>query len=259
MDDLVTFEDLQVSTTYRVRLHDRGPALWPENKPEKEIEELKATTPPLIWAGTYQGVPSPPGGFTFKREWWRNQNRYDPENPPSVVARFQSWDTAETDSEDAAYSVCITAGLTADYRLLIESVYRARLIFPELPPKIESLAKWALGNGGLKVVLIEDKSSGVSAYQTLKVSANKAVSRLIYPFTPRVDKETRANQAALWGANGSILLPYPDTSAIWLMDFEDELFDFPQSAYKDQVDAFSQLVIYCENYLASGLHKRKGA
>lgn len=253
-----TFQDFQITTTYRVKLHENGPALWPENKPTEEIEELKETTPALIWAGTYQGVPSPPGGFTFKREWWRNQNRYDPDSPPAMVARFQSWDTAETDNEDSAYSVCITAGLTADYRLVILSVYRARLTFPELPPKIESLGNLALKNGGLKVILIEDKSSGVSAYQTLKVSANKAISRLIHPFTPRVDKETRANQAALWVANGSVLLPYPDSSALWLMDFEDEIFDFPQSAYQDQVDAFSQLVIYCENYLASGLHRRRG-
>lgn len=254
--DQVTAEDLQIATIYRVMLHDRGPALWPEHKPVEEIEELKATTPPLIWAGTYQGVPSPPGGFTFQRVWWRNKNRYDPNNPPVIVARFQSWDTAETDSDTAAYSVCVTGALTVDYRLMIESVYRARLTFPELPPKIESLAKSALTKGGLKAVLIEEKSSGVSAYQTLKVSAPKEIARLVFPFLPKVDKPTRANQAALWAANGSILLPEPDGSAIWLMDFEDEIFDFPQGTYKDQVDAFSQLVIYCENYLASGLHKR---
>ena len=230
-----------ITSTYRVLLHDRGPA-----------------TPALTWAGTYQGIPSPPGGFTFRRSWWRNKNRYDPERPPAIVARFQSWDTAEKDTETAAYSACITGALTVDYQLMIESVYKARLIFPELPPKIEALAKSALSKGDLKAILIEDKSSGVSAYQTLRVSAPKTISRLIYPFTPRVDKETRANQAALWGANGSILLPEPGGAAVWLMDFEDELFDFPQSAYRDQVDAFSQLVIYCENYLASGLHKRKG-
>lgn len=247
----------QITTTYRVLLHRNGPALWPEHKPEEEITELKATTPELIWAGTYQGSPSPPGGFTFRRSWFRNKNRYDPANPPTVIARFQSWDTAESSSEDAAYTACITAALTADYQLLIESVYRARLIFPELPPKIESLAKTAAETGPpLKAILIEDKSSGVSAYQTLKVSAPRDIGRIIYPFTPRVDKETRASQAALWAKNGSILLPWPGAGVIWLMDFEDELFDFPQHTYRDQVDAFSQLVIYCENYLAAGLHKR---
>jgi predicted phage terminase large subunit-like protein len=253
-------QELIAASTYRVKLHGRGPALWPEHKPLPEIEELRATTPALIWSGTYQGLPTPPGGFTFRREWWRNKNRYNPAAPPTLIARFQSWDTAEVDTEKAAYSVCITGGLTTDYRLIVESVYRARLIFPELPPKIERRAAQALATpGGLKAVLIEDKSSGVSAYQTLRVSAPKEIGRIIIPFTPKVDKVTRANQAALWAANGSILLPYPGPEVPWLLDFEDEIFDFPQGEFKDQVDAFSQLVIYCENYLASGLHKRKAA
>jgi hypothetical protein len=43
------------------------------------------------------------------------------------------------------------------------------------------------------------------------------------------------------------------------LDFEDELFDFPNSAFMDQVDAFSQLIIYTENLLAEGWRARRGS
>ena len=54
-----------------------------------------------------------------------------------------------------------------------------------------------------------------------------------------------------------VLLPHPGAGAVWLMDFEDELFSFPQSAFLDQVDAFSQLVLFVENYLAEGWAARQ--
>jgi len=52
------------------------------------------------------------------------------------------------------------------------------------------------------------------------------------------------------------LLPHPSEHAPWLLEFENELFSFPGSAFKDQVDSFSQLVIYTENLLSEGLRAR---
>jgi hypothetical protein len=40
--------------------------------------------------------------------------------------------------------------------------------------------------------------------------------------------------------------------------FEDELFNFPNSKYKDMTDAFVQLVLWLENILSDGLHSRLG-
>ena len=54
------------------------------------------------------------------------------------------------------------------------------------------------------------------------------------------------------------MLPFPDNDASWLYDFEAELFNFPLSVFKDQADAFAQLVIYLENLLAQGWQAREG-
>jgi len=43
-----------------------------------------------------------------------------------------------------------------------------------------------------------------------------------------------------------------------LYDFETELFDFPAGELCDQVDAFTQVIIYLEHYLAQGWQARGG-
>jgi hypothetical protein len=54
-----------------------------------------------------------------------------------------------------------------------------------------------------------------------------------------------------------VLLPAPSELSPWLVDFEDELFTFPGSEFMDQVDAFSQLILYTENLLAEGWRARQ--
>jgi predicted phage terminase large subunit-like protein len=246
--------------TYRYLLHSNGPALWPEHKPLSEVIELKETTPENLWEGTYQGNPTSPAGTVFKRDWWRGQNRFDANDQGfvnSCVGRWISWDTGLKDKETNAYTAAVIGELWRDYRMAVRLVWRDRLEFPYLPDKIESLARQYNRDGKLRGVIIEDKASGISAYQTLMATADKSIKQLLIAFEPHGDKTVRAQQAAVHCKNGSVLLPYPNNSIPWLIDFEDELFDFPGSAFKDQVDAFSQLILYTENLLAAGWEARK--
>jgi len=239
-------------------LHNSGPALWPGHKPLAEVLELKATTPPGIWSGTYQGWPTPPGGQVFQRAWWRD-NRFDASDRrliASCIGRWQSWDTALKDKESSDYAACVIGELWPDYRLVARHVYRARLPFPDLPEQMEALAKQFNRDEKLRGIIIEDKVSGTSAYQTLMAQAAPGIRKLLIAFMPTGDKVQRAEQAAVWCKNGSVLLPAPSAGAPWLVDFEDELFTFPAAANDDQVDAFSQLIIYIENLLAEGFHAR---
>jgi predicted phage terminase large subunit-like protein len=244
---------------YKYLIHENGPALWPEHKPVEEVLELQRTTPENIWEGTYQGNPTPPAGTIFRREWWRGQNRFDISDQSlvhSCIARWISWDTGLKDDDTNAYTAAVIGELWRDYRLAIRQVWRGRLQFPDLPDKIASLGKNYNRDGKLRGIIIEDKASGTSAYQTLTATADAKIKPLLIAFMPQGDKPVRAQQAAVHCKNGSVLLPYPDQSIDWLLDFEDELFDFPGSAFKDQVDALSQLVLFTENLLASGYEMR---
>lgn len=244
--------------TYRRVIHRSGPALWPEQKPLAEVLKLKATTPALIWEGTYQGNPTPAGGYTFRREFWSGRNRYSSEADfrGQVVMRVQSWDTAEEAGETNAWTVCVTGEILRDYRLVVRDVYRERMTFDVLPATITSMARQWNRDGRLRQVVIEDKSSGKSARQTLAAAGPEWLRELLAAYRPSGSKETRAGAASVWCANGMVLLPHPGPDAPWLMDLEDELFSFPQSAFADQVDAFSQLVLFCENYLSEGWRAR---
>lgn len=254
-----------MTVTHRVLLHRNGPALWPSHKSLAEILELQATTPEGIWNAVYQGSPTAPGGTIFKRAWWRQQNRYDssPDNLQRMlskcIGRWISWDTALKDTNESAYTAAVVGELQPNYQIAMREVYRERLEFPELPQVIDRMTQRYNVDGKLRGVLIEDKASGTSAYQTLMSSSAPDAREMLIPFQPIGDKDTRANQAAVWCKNGCVLLPEPSDAVPWLLDFEEELFALPTSTFRDQGDAFAQLIIFTENILARGFHARGGA
>lgn len=247
---------------HKVRLHQSGPALWPDHKSLAEVLELRGSTPENVWESTYQGNPQPPGGALFRPEWWgTHETRADVGDRAitnRTIARWQSWDTAMKDDPTSAYSVCVTGDLLPDYRLLIRHVYRQRLTFPDLPATIERTARQFNGDEKLRGVLIEDRASGISAYQTLMASSESWMAHRLVPFSPSGSKIFRAEQASVWCRNGCVLLPIPNDAATWLFEFEDELFTAPGSEFMDQVDALTQLILYLEHLLAEGWRFREG-
>lgn len=203
-----------------------------------------------------------PTSRSFQRDWWRQKSRFDPADPgvdAAAVARYLSWDTALKDGAGNAYSALTVGEIDANYRLRVREVWRERLIFPDLLTAIERTARQHNRDGKLAGILIEDKASGTSAYQTLSAAAPPWLARLLIPFAPQGDKPTRAQQAAVWCKLGAVELPHPSPVVPWLATFEDELFSFPDSEFADQVDSFVQLIIYLEHYLAQGYHARTGS
>lgn len=237
-----------------------GEALWPERYSLDDFVRIRATTLDAPWESLYQQNPMPPGGTIFLREWFQSA-RYIPDPPrpwSQVAARYLSWDTAFKDTSSSAYTACVVGELTYDYKLEVKEVWRGKPGFPELPTIIRQMAERYNADGLLRGVVIEDKASGTSAYQTLRATAPAWLSDILVAYQPPGDKTQRANQAAVWCRNGSVLLPHPDPSVPWLLSFEDELFGFPRGAFADQVDAFDQLVLYLEHYLSAGHTARGG-
>lgn len=244
---------------HQVLLHHNGPALWPQHKPLEEVLELQATSPELVWSGTYQGVPTPPGGSVFKRAWWPANNRYDLNDRAIanlVYGRYIFWDTANKEEETADFTGYTVGELWPDYRLGIRLVQQERLEFPFLTEAIERVAIRWNQDEKLRGIIIEDKASGISALQTLRASAPAWLRPLLFAFLPTVDKITYARQAAVWCKNGCVLLPLPTRETGWLIDFEDELFSFPQVAHDDRTDSFTKLILYLEHILAAGRQAR---
>lgn len=247
-------------------LHQDGPALWPDHKPLAEVLTLKESTLDPIWNALYQGEAAPPGGYIFKRSWWgategTRYDYYDQRFINACYARYISIDTALKDrpEADTDYTAVLVGELWPDYRLAVREVHAERLEFPDLPGVIESWATRFNRDGKLRTVLIEDKSSGTSAYQTLQRSSQHWLRPLLFPFMPTTDKITRAKQAAVWAKRKCILLPELALDLFWLADFEDQIFNFPQWPHDDMLDALTQLILYLENILEAGYNARGGS
>lgn len=231
---------------------NEGELLWPERIGRKEIESLKIPLSPIGVAGQFQQRPTPLVGAIFKRDWFTTRRESMP-----CVGRYYSWDTAASIEDTAAFTCGIVGELTPDYRLFIRDIWRKKIEFPQLQYAIEEQAK---KYGGMKStvmrdIIIENKSSGIQVIQSMKQISQFA--ERVMPYTPKGDKIARAYEAAKWCEKGCVILPPPSEDGSWMFDFEAELFNFPNSAFKDQVDALSQLCDYLSYYLAEGLAARK--
>jgi len=229
-----------------------GQLLWEERFSQEEVQTLKSELGEMGTAGQLQQRPAPEKGFIFKQAWF-NLRLHEPE----IIARWISWDTASATGKTSAYSACTVGGLMPDYRLLIEEVYREKLEFPQLNSAIEHMAKkYAYKLNG---IIIENKSSGISVLQSLAQSAPEEIASLLVSFNPVGSKDERGKHASIWCENGSVVLPQISDNRPWLFDFENELFTYPSSKYKDQVDSFNQLILYLQHFLARGYQARESA
>jgi predicted phage terminase large subunit-like protein len=207
-----------------------GEALWPEFRPLAELEQTKLALGTYDWTALYQQRPVPSEGGIFKAAWF-DATRYDV--PLANYKRIvQSWDTGQKAADRNDPSVCTTWGESETTFDLLD-VFRKRMEYPELRRIAESLALLHKP----VAVLVEDKSSGQSLVQDLKVSTKLPV----IPREPEGDKVIRAMSVSPLCEAGRVRLP---RVAAWLPDFEAELYRFPNAVHDDQVDSMTQALTY---------------
>jgi predicted phage terminase large subunit-like protein len=147
----------------------------------------------------------------------------------------QSWDTAIKTSEKADYSVGICWGIVANKYYLVAMI-RKKLTYPDLKTTIEEFAD----KFRPKYLLIEDKASGQSIIQDLKLTNRNN----IVPIKPKLDKVTRfASVVSIFQA-GKILLP---EKASYKREMINELLNFPNVPHDDIVDSISQFLNFSKN------------
>lgn len=226
--------------------------LWSEHIGRKELDILKLPLSEIGVAGQFQQRPTPLVGAIFKRDWFTVRKASMP-----CVGRYFSWDTAASIEDTAAYTCGIVGELTPDYKLFIRDVWRKKIEFPQLQYAIEEQAKkyGGIKSAVMRDIIIENKSSGIQVIQSMK-QVSQVFAPYVMPYTPKGDKIARAYEAAKWCEKGCVIFPPPSEDTPWMIDWETEIFNFPNAAYKDQVDAFSQLCDYLSYYLAEGLAAR---
>lgn len=209
-------------------------ALWPERWTRDMLLKKKARMTSYWWTSTHQQRPVPLGGTLIKSEWFQ---RYKvlPANPDKIVL---SLDTAMKEKEINDYTV-LGVWYLKDKNYYLAHVTRERINFP----KLCDLTKNAYVKYKPHAVLIEDKGSGISLIQQMQ----KDTSMPTVAINPVVDKVIRMDGETHTIAAGHMFLPEAGTEP-WLMDYEDEMLAFPNSARKDQVDMTSQFLMWAREW-----------
>ena len=141
----------------------------------------------------------------------------------------QSWDTAHKTGEANDYSVCTTWGRTSDRQFYLLDIFRAKLAFPPLVARVQSL----YAQHKPDTILVEDSPGSTALIQSLRHDTDLPINAV----KPEADKITRLNVLTGLVESGHVILP---PEAPWLDDFLLEITRFPRAKHDDQVDSFTQ-------------------
>ena len=203
-----------------------GEPLFPEHKGLSFLMERKAAMHEANWQSLYQQNPIILGGGLIKDEWWKYYDAV-----PALTHRTIYADTAQKTKEQNDYSVFECWGKAKDGQAVLLDLIRGKWEAPEL--LVQARAFWSkhravTGQGVLRSMKVEDKSSGTGLIQTLKREGVPIVG------IPRgIDKVTRCLDISPMVQSGNVLLP---RSAPWLSDFLAEATAFPNGVHDDMLD-----------------------
>lgn len=236
-----------------------GEALWPAWEDEKALLRRKnqPSMSPRQWESLYQQSPVLDSGNIIKRSWFRIWNQME---PPKCTLILQSWDTATSKKDTAAYSACTTWGVfkeedTGLPSLILLSAFRRRMNYPELRKMAQRLAydykddNFEVPNSPpLKrapdIILIEDQSSGSDLIPDLARAGIAAT-----PVRPRLygNKDARVMLSSDVMENGRVWVPgQPPNYTMarrWAEEFILACVSYPAAASRDWVDSMSQAII----------------
>lgn len=239
----------RISGKTRVITRAKGEVLHPEREDMDVVMGIKNSMGEYAFVAQYQQDPCPPEGGIIKESWLKYYTMAQATeiDPIKYCRIFLSWDTANKTGEQNAYSACCVILMTREnnkYKYYLLDVIRGKWEMPELIKQVQRLYDtWKYDKGGQYLVrlLIEDMASGTQLIQMLSAQRDHRGYRFaIEPIKPNTDKVSRLIGASAYIENGTLL--FPQDPQLWWPEFKKELLGFPNSKYKDQVDALTQCI-----------------
>lgn len=240
----------RISGKTRVITRAKGELLHPDRENMDVVMGIKNSMGENAFAAQYQQEPCPPEGGIIKEAWLKYYTVAQGEaiDPIKYCRIFLSWDTANKTGPQNAYSACCVVLVTREsnrYKYYLLDVVRGKWEMPDLIKQVQMLYnKWKYEKGGLQFVrlLIEDKASGTQLIQMLNAQRDHHGYKFaIESIKPDTDKVSRLMGVSAYIENGTLRFLQ---EAAWWPDFKKELLGFPNSKYKDQVDALTQCINY---------------
>jgi predicted phage terminase large subunit-like protein len=227
----------------RIKIHDDGPALWPERFTAKKLRQIAKTLGSYNFSSLYQGSPAPEGGGLFKKSWFRYYSLIDGflrlENRTFKLEhcrRFGTCDLAFSVKTSADRTAIAAWAVTPDWDLVLLDMHLDRMTGDQLVPSCRSMVeKWDLAYMGIEDV----------AAQTLVVQTARRNGLTVRPLKANMDKITRSMPAQIRMEAGQIWFPKQHST---LESLEHELLTFPQGAHDDTVDVLAYAALEVQRH-----------
>lgn len=197
---------------------------------------------PQVWLGMFQGVPRPPEGAFFQREWFVKGQ------VPMCKTVVRYWDLATSVKQTGDWTVGAKAGIDATQRFCLSDLIRFRAEWPDACAKIAEVTEaeaYEYAQRGVRYVVgVDARLSQQGFFQQLmrqnifNPETGGALKVPLWPDKTPIDKKESASGLAADMRFGRFLMQADPT---WNEAFIQECLSFTgnDTDTDDQVDAVS--------------------
>ncbi len=200
--------------------------LDPDRLSQQILDDMATDMTDYAMAGQFGQNPVPRGGGEFDPEQITIHDA--PTSPMKEIVRY--WDKAGTQGK-GCYTVGLKMGKDVNGRFWILDIVRGRWR-SDIRNRI---TKNTAAVDGRKVRIGIEQEGGSGGKESAENSVKELAGFLVIKDRPSGDKETRAEPFAIQVNNGNVSM----IRAPWNTDFTGELRYWPNSKFKDQIDAAS--------------------
>lgn len=210
-----------------------GESLWPEQYPPEFIQATKLSMSVAEYDLVYQSDPTGISGDIFTSESYFKDlpTNFWQEIFPTCFSA-QAVDLAFSKNKRTCYTVILTYAVDPQFNMYILHVDRARYAVKDSEERLKEIIRWTHP----LVSVIETESFHDKTIRSMVIRIMSEMMCDIRLDKPESDKISRARLPAGRAEHGFM---YIDRSSPWYRTFMSELLGFPNSTYKDQVDALS--------------------
>ncbi len=210
----------------------------PKRFPPSIIEHKKKNMGAYAYAGQYQQRPSARAGNMFKRAWFADK-MIRKDAIPANTRWVRHWDLAGSTKKTSPFTAGVKLGVTPDRRFIVADVRRERVESADMRKLIRLTAQL----DGLRVYVQIPQDPGQAGKDQAKdIVSNELAGFNAHKMIETGDKEQRAEPFSAQCENGNVYYVEGD----WNEAYIDELCEFPNGKFADQVDAsanaFSRLM-----------------
>lgn len=193
------------------------------------LNELESDLGQYGFAGQIGQSPTPAGGGMFKVDHLQITNELFKKNDYVKTVRF--WDKAGTEGGRGAFTCGVKMSRMKNGMFLIDDVKRGRWS----SERRERIIKQTAEADGQKVFIVIEQEPGSGGKESAESTIRNLAGFHVEADRPTGDKVQRADPYSVQVNNGNVII----RNALWNKDYKEELSLFPNSTYKDQVDASS--------------------